>query len=278
MKLIRELPPTRTYEQALRHFHTEKEIADSLKKADREQRRRIYATMYDELFRKVPDHPRLTHRVDEDQVGKVNAARLALVRDFIDPSTTFVEFACGDCRFAMEVAKHVRRVRGIDISDQRAPGIESPDNFDLIIYDGYRLEGFEPGSADLVFSDQLIEHLHPEDVKHHFELVLKMLKPGGKYVFVTPHAFNGPHDISFFFARQPHGFHLKEWTYAEIRPVLTNLGYSRVGALWRARGIQLKLPFPCFSGSERLLGLLPWKARYTISRLLFPSVCIVAEK
>lgn len=31
-------------------------------------------------------------------------------------------------------------------------------------------------SADAVFSDQLIEHLHPEDIKFHLEMVRKILK------------------------------------------------------------------------------------------------------
>lgn len=62
MKLKHPPPPGRTEEQLRNHYLVEKSIAERLKRANREERKRIYREMYDELFRKVPDHPRLTRR------------------------------------------------------------------------------------------------------------------------------------------------------------------------------------------------------------------------
>ena len=53
-----------------------------------------------------------------------------------------------------------------------------PNNLKLTIYDGYNLE-LQESSVDVVFSDQLIEHLDPEDVRLHFALVKRILKPQG---------------------------------------------------------------------------------------------------
>lgn len=109
-----------------------------------------------------------------------NEQKLVLVRRFLGPTKVFAEFGPGDCRFAMEVARRVKQVYGIDISDQRDPAAETPGNFRMIVYDGYRLDGISPGTVDVVFSDQLVEHFHPEDTKLHFELAYSLLRPGGK--------------------------------------------------------------------------------------------------
>lgn len=60
MELLRPLPPHRTRKQVENHYLVEKAIAERLKAASREERRLIYSTTYDELFARVPDHPRLT--------------------------------------------------------------------------------------------------------------------------------------------------------------------------------------------------------------------------
>src|SRR6266511_2835190 len=156
MRLLKSPPPNRTFEQIKNHYLVEKAIAERLKSSSREERKLIYATMYNDLFRQVPDHPRLTQRNDEQLTRIANETKLALVREFLNPSSVFVEFASGDCRFAMEVAKHVTTVYAIDISDQRGQSNEIPGNFTLIIYDGYHLEEIEGGSVDIMFSYNLI--------------------------------------------------------------------------------------------------------------------------
>ena len=118
----------------------EKAIAERLKQSNREERKQIYATMYDELFHQVPDHPRLTQRENEKLTLRANTSKLFILRKFIDKSTILVEFAPGDCKFAMEVANYVKRVYAIDISDQRNPNDIFPANFKLIFYDGSSLE------------------------------------------------------------------------------------------------------------------------------------------
>ena len=278
MKPLRPLPPNRTLEQLQNHYVVEKGIADRLRNANREERKLIYATMYDELFAKVPDHPRLALRESEQGVKKANNSKMMLVGEFLHPSTVFVEFAPGDCRFAMEVAKQVRTVYAVDISDQRGDVHMSPKNLNLIIYDGYDLDQIPENSVDVVFSDQFLEHLHPEDTRLHLELVYHILKPGGKYVFRTPHAFNGPHDVSRYFSKHPEGFHMKEWTYNEFKSVLKSVNFSRLFGIWKVRRFHTKMPYLYFQIAEHLIGWLPARLKLALSKALVPSICIVAVK
>ncbi|NJO88112.1 MAG: class I SAM-dependent methyltransferase [Chloroflexia bacterium] len=99
----------------------------------------------------------------------------------------------------------------------------------LVIYDGYQLN-HPLNSVDLIYSNQLIEHFHPDETKDHFRLVFSLLKPSGAYVFKTPHRFSGPWDVSRYFSNTPKGFHLKEWTYTELIQLAKNTGFKRVTA------------------------------------------------
>ncbi len=278
MKLRRPLPPHRSLEQVYNHYLVEKAIADRLRMADREERRRIFTTMYDEVFGRVPDHPRLAQREDAQSTLKANLRKFATLRGCLNASTVFAEFAPGDCKFAHAVAARVQRACGVDISDQRNPHDPAPNNFRLILFDGYTLPGIEANSIDVAFSYQLVEHLHPEDTRLHFEHVYHVLKPGGMYVFDTPHAYSGPHDVSQYFSDTPQGFHLKEWTYIELNRLLEDLKYSEIRRHWFARGMRIAMPKLYFEMCERMLGRLPARFRRRVSRYAVPSIMCVLVK
>jgi SAM-dependent methyltransferase len=268
-KLRRPLPSGRSYAQVLHHYRVEKEIADRLKRADREGRKKIYAAMYAELFARVPDHPRLSGVSDPHSLAAHNRKKLALIDRFVNPETVFVEFAPGDCTFAYLVCGRARAVIGVDISDQSAKAIAVPDNFAFHVYDGFHLD-LADGCADVVFSDQFIEHLHPDDADLHFQLVFKLLKPGGSYIFRTPHAFHGPFDVSAYFSDVPEGFHLKEWTYAELRARFRALAFSSWRGGLKRRGRYHDLPVGLFAGYEKIIDRLPHRARRIAARALLP--------
>jgi SAM-dependent methyltransferase len=276
MKLRKPLPSGRTYSQVEHHYLVEKGLADGLKQSDREQRKRIYATMYDELFRQVPDHPRLTRRATEIDTQRVIRSNVTFIRRFLTPSTVLVEFAPGHCKFLMALAPRVKRVCGVDLSDQRDPNDDPPNNLELVIYDGYTVEGIAAGSADVAFSNQLIEHIHPDDIRLHFEQVRRLLKDGGRYVLCTPHALLGPHDVSQYFSDVPQGFHLKEWTYSELVPEIRAAGFSRVCAYWYVRQLAVQMPFLYFVACETMARRLQGQCVRRVLKYLVPSIWVVA--
>lgn len=215
----------RSVDQITAHYAIERELADRLRRSNRAERSALFRTLYDELFARVPAHARLVRREDPAQTAREIAARFRLLQPWLPGVRTFLEFAPGDCRLAWHVCQHVPQVIAADISDQTG-GAPRPANFQLLVYNGYDL-ALPDNSVDLAFSYQFIEHLHPEDVSLHFALAHRLLRPGGTYVFATPHRFSGPHDISRFFTDEPSGFHLKEWTYGELAAVARAAGFSR---------------------------------------------------
>jgi SAM-dependent methyltransferase len=249
-----------------------------LKAASQEERSLIFSTMYDQLFAAVPDHPRLTRRASPEETASFNAGKYAALRRWLKRTDVVVEFAPGDCEFALELAHHASRVIGVDISDQRQRDRNWPGNFELVVYDGYRLPTVPSGSIDVIFSDQLLEHLHPNDVHSHLCLCFDLLKPGGRYVLRTPHAGSGPWDVSRYFCDEPQGFHLKEWTYREIRTALQHAGFDQVRVAWNARRICLPVPFVYVVAVEWLSSILPKSMCRRILRPLIPTLHCVAIK
>lgn len=277
MQLRKPLPSNRSYDQVFNHYQVEKRLAYKLKQADRRARTEIYSTMYDELFSKVPDHPRLTKRNDEAESRKKVGHRLAFIKRFLKKDEVFVEFASGDGRLLKEAAQHCGQAIGVDISDQRDSNEHFPDNVDVIVYDGYDLSSIPNDSVDFIFSDQLIEHLHEEDVELHFETIKRILKKGGAYAFRTPHAFCGPHDVSQYFSDSPECFHLKEWKFKDVKAI-ERIGFTRVKYYWSAKNIHVRMPRLYFMALESLLSNINSYKMRNIVQLFLPSVTCVLIK
>jgi SAM-dependent methyltransferase len=271
------LRPKRSLEQLRNHYTVEKELAAKLRNAPRSERPLIYATMYDELFRRVPDHSRLLKREDPVAAQRQIRRLLRLVRPVLTPSTTFLECGAGDCRFAFAVCRHVRHVYAVDIAEQIGTVAAIPDNFTFIKYDGYHLT-LPDSSVDVAFSHQLIEHLHPEDTQLHFQLIARILKIGGHYLFTTPHKLSGPADISRYFSDTADGFHLKEWTYQELMRLLQETGYAKWTIYRFLKGRPVRVPNRLAIFLEQAVGTLPRPSGRKISKMLFPTIIMHVTK
>jgi len=272
--LKKSLPPGRSYDQVLNHYLVERRLANQLLASSREGRSEVFGRMYDELFDRVPDHPRLARRASEEQTSRSNRSKWSFLKRHIKPSSRVLEFGPGDCRFSLEMTQQVRKVYAVDISAQYDKRAQFPDNFELIIYDGYDLDEVGDGAVDVAFSDQLLEHLHPDVVPEHLALALSKLAPGGVYVIRTPHRFTGPHDVSQYFSDTPDGFHLKEWTFCELNALASEIGYSKVRCYWAAKGFIIRIPYLFYSVLEPILNLLPQKIQRAVAKLPLPSLCI----
>ncbi len=266
----------RTIDRLRHHFQVERELADRLRRSTREERTRLFCTLYGELFERVPDHPRVVRREDPEASQRAVRSQFALIEGLLQGVHSFLEIAPGDCRLSFEVAQHVPKVIGVDISDQSGSVPERPANFELVVYDGYTL-GIPEKSVDLAFSYQFLEHLHPDDVLLHFQMIKRVLKPGGAYVFATPHRFSGPHDISAHFSDVPQGFHLKEWTYREMAQVIEQAGFSQWFTYRFGRPRQARAWNAAVLAVESLVGALPRSLQKNVSRRLFQGVTMLAR-
>lgn len=267
----------RTPDRLRHHFEVEKELATKLRSSTRSERLQLFETLYAELFERVPDHPRLVRRETPEQSRIKVEGQLRLLRPFLRRESTLLEIAPGDCRLAYAAGSLCEKVIGADISDQQSAGAEAPANFLLKVYDGYEID-LSDGIADVAFSYQFLEHLHPDDVEPHLRLVHRLLKPGGKYVIDTPHRFSGPHDISRFFGDDLVCFHFQEWTFRSLEQAMKAAGFTGVRVFRGGKYRSSRMLADINRLAEDTVGLLPPGLRKAISCRFYQSVTLVAER
>ena len=260
---------TRTIQQLREHYEIEKELASKLRNASKEERRALYSSLYDELFQRVPHHPQLTQKSLPDRRYEAISSRVRMLKRFLDKNSTFLEIGPGDCFLSFEVAKLVRQVYAVDVSTEITKSLTTPDNFHLVISDGCSIP-VPANSIAVAYSDQLMEHLHPEDALDQLHHIFTALTPAGIYLCITPNRLNGPHDISMYFDEVATGFHLHEYTITELSDLFKKVGFSKVRVYIWKRGLFLMLPVFPFRLLEQMLCAFP----RTLARRLLRSKII----
>ena len=256
---------SRTIERIAAHYEIEKELANRLRGASREERRHLYASVYDEMYQRVTDHPQLTRKTSPEQSERVIAAHVKFLRPFLADDTTFLEIGPGDCALSFAVAKLVKQVYAVDVSDEITKSATQPANFSCILSDGTSIP-VPAGSVNVAFSNQLMEHLHPEDAEDQLRNVFEALAPGGVYICATPNRLSGPHDVSRYFDDVATGFHLKEYTTGELSGLFKEVGFSRIRVFVGARGNFVRFPRIFIWLCEVVLRRLPSAPRRFIAR------------
>lgn len=250
------MPAGRRPEDVRKHYEVERELADRLRASTPAERRHLYTSVYDELYRRVPEHPQLTRKRD-DKATAAEVGRLlpALLR-FADAGSTFLEIGPGDCSLSLAMAGRVARCYGVDVSTEITSRPGWPPNFELVISDGSSIP-VPPATVDLAYSNQLMEHLHPDDARLQLSNIHQALRPGGRYVCRTPSRLSGPHDVSAHFDEVATGFHLREYTNGELAQMFREAGFRAVEAFCIVRGDYRRLSLAGLRAAESLLEALP---------------------
>jgi SAM-dependent methyltransferase len=258
------------------HYEIEKELADRLRHARRDERAELYGKAYDELFQRVPAHPQLTRKVDESSRAAAVVERLALLRRFLNDSSVFLEIGAGDCALSQRVAGLVKKSIALDVSREILDRASYP-NMEVVLSDGCSVP-VVAGSVTIAYSYQVIEHIHPDDSMEQLRNIYRALAPGGRYLCVTPNRLNGPHDISRYFDQVASGLHLKEYTLAELDDLFRSVGFSETEAYVGFSHHYARVPVALLKTFEGLLGLFPYPLRYWLGtrrglqNLLFVSL------
>jgi ubiquinone/menaquinone biosynthesis C-methylase UbiE len=273
-----------TIEQIKDHYEIEKELASRLRNSTREERQQLYTSVYDELFKRVPYHPQLTQKLSTEDSARFVGLSMRFLRRFLNPNSIFLEVGPGDCSLSLEVAKHVRKVYAVDVSNEITKGLNFPQNFELVISDGVSIPVAE-NSINIVYSDQLMEHLHPDDAIDQLQNIYKVLIPGGLYICSTPNQLSGPHDVSMCFDEVATGFHLKEYLVNELYNLFRQAGFSKVSLYKSYKQISVKIPLLpitvfMLKRCEEIISRLPFPLRRKIANLLilFRGMTVVGTK
>ena len=258
----------RTPEQIREHYEVEKELANRLRHASREARTHLYAEVYNELYQRVPHHSQLLRKADEAARANEVAKQMKILKPCLRPETIFLEIGAGDCGVSFKVAEYVHHVYAIDVAVEITRRTDQPANIDVILSDGRSIP-VPAGSVTVAYSNQLMEHLHPDDALEQLQNIAHALAPGGLYLCQTPNAYLGPSDISRYFDDVATGLHLKEYTTSELIILFRTAGFSKCfvyPGTHKGKGFFLRLPTAPVVWIEHLVAKVPPAPRKRLLR------------
>lgn len=241
-------------------YKIEVEQADKLRRATAAERKLLYSSVYEEYFRKLPFHPQLT--IKQNETAKQNRVEYQLrqILPVIKGKEKFMEIGAGDCSLSIAASNHCREVYALEVSNEIADNSRFPPNVKLILFDGFNIP-LEDNTVDVAYSNQLMEHLHPDDAEEQLKNIYRVLRKSGTYICITPNRLSGPHDISRFFTDTPVGFHLREYSAGELRALFIRVDFARVIAYIIIKSRKIELPFWLVTLVEQIASVLPQRLK-----------------
>jgi SAM-dependent methyltransferase len=256
----------RTAERLAAHFQLESHLARQLRDSSKSERTRLYSSLYNELFDGVADHPQ--HNPNRDVRNQRIARQAEFLLGRLDAISCYVELGCGDAALTKRIAPDVGAAIGVDVTDALIGVGPHPPGFRFLKTEGTNLD-LPDASVDLVYSNQLMEHLHPDDADDQLREIVRILKSGGKYICTTPNRLTGPHDISRYFSYQPLGFHLREYDHGALDRIFRDAGFRSVSPIVFLKGRVLAPPMGAVKVAEGMMSLLPDAVRARLSASRF---------
>lgn len=243
------------------HYELERRLSDRLRHSTPAERQHLYTEAYDAIYSQVPYLLPQQIQTSHEKM----ASDLKLLSPYLNKKTVFLEVGPGNCLLSFAVAPRVAKVFAVDVSAEVTKHATAPANFQLVLSNGSDIP-VPDGSIDFVFSNQLMEHLHPDDALAQLNNISRALKPGGMYLCRTPNKLSGPHDISRYFDDTATGFHLREYTITELVALFRQSGFKRFRLIIGAHGFFLRTS--CIPGIwlEKILSSLPRRWQRPIAR------------
>ncbi len=199
-----------------------------LNEKDFDKRMQLYDEFYSQL---IPIYGRDTSSIDginlKDKYVKLFSKELE--------NASVIDYGSGQGHMLQSIDKQLKTksLTGIDVvipedlkSHKRIRFIES----NIINHE------FEE-QFDVAFSDNVLEHLVPQDAQIHLENIFKNLNPTGKLIIIMPNKLFGPWDVTrikdFSQSGQlaAQGGHVNESTHTEMARQLKRIGFKEVSTI-----------------------------------------------
>jgi 2-polyprenyl-3-methyl-5-hydroxy-6-metoxy-1,4-benzoquinol methylase len=203
-----------------RERELEETIAQSILSSQRDKRESAYCKGYEEL------HKFLLSISNGKYLYQKNLQRAiwrqSFVQRIIGENQRVLEVGCGEGILSIALAKSGNRATGTDISDccilmSNINKVKfAVTNVIFLKMNATKLR-FCSNTFDWVISKDLIEHLHPNDVKRHLREATRVLRSKGKYLLITPNARNGIHAGLT---------HIREYTFEDLEALFTEAGFG----------------------------------------------------
>lgn len=145
-----------------------------------------------------------------------------------------IGYGCG--ALLAEVAAAGYEVAGIEVSSSmraQALQINPREAHEQLLLGDFLEQDMRPltGQFDLVYWNDVFEHIPPDEIRDYLAHVSSLIRPGGTLLTITPNWHERPSDVTSDFCppRTPaRGLHLKEYSLGEVTSLLREAGFSRI--------------------------------------------------
>lgn len=213
-------------EEAVRHAQLEGELTDAVLATTPDNRATAFENAYSRLYAELP-------WMNSSEAAN-NPLDLRAWKMLIGRGKTILEIGSGRGQLIRYLGAKGNVCHATEITRERGEKfVESEAGVQWLVSDGVNLSRFaQENFYDVVISDQVFEHLHPEDHVTHLAEARKLLKDGGRYILRAPHRATGPHDISAVFGFDRAVFlHLCEPDYGLMERLTRAAGFRTTRAV-----------------------------------------------
>lgn len=193
-----------------------------------ENRLKLYNQLYAKVIPIYNRDPNLAYGYNQkDKYVKLFSRELQ--------GANIIDFGCGSGNMLKSISRQLetKSLTGIDtVISKELRAHQSIEFIEANIIDYYFEKVF-----DVAFSDNVMEHLVPEDCQRHINSIFKALSDGGKLIIIMPNRLFGPWDITrikdFSQSGQTdaEGGHVNESTHTEMTERLKIAGFRKVSTI-----------------------------------------------
>lgn len=222
-------------------YKIEKKFHEKILNEDDPQKRKA---LYQEVYHKV--HP-IYEKGRFRKIEGSTADRKVMVFKKELQGKSIIDLGCGKGEFLRSIATNIehKELVGVDID---AP--ELALNHQNIRFISADIIDFNfDKKFDIVFSDNVFEHIALPDIPSHITSIKKVMNYEGKLIIIMPNRLFGPHDVtriidcSYSNKISAQGTHLNESTYSEMITILKKSGFKHFKVI---------VPFPYLIGKLRI--------------------------
>lgn len=215
------IPP----EKLVEAFEIEKDFhIQILNETSFQRRQEMYQRVYDAVH-----HIYGTSSIDISQGPNPMDRLVRFFRRELE-GKSILDVGCGTGHFLASVAKQLnhKQLVGLDVS---IPSLSERHTQIQFICESI-VDFKTDRQFDVVFSNQVLEHIAPADMSMHLSSVRRALMNGGLFIVILPNRLFGPSDITRIidFSNtgriMAQGTHLNESTYGDLIPVLESHGFG----------------------------------------------------
>lgn len=185
----------------------------------------------DEVYTKAFELYGSVFNINLDATSSPKDPLVAMLRPELE-GKSIIDVGCGTGDFLLSCARNIPhgKLLGLDVFAKDMDVADRQLRFQRS--DVVRFTVDQP--FDTVVTDNVYEHIAPQDVADHLTSINRALKPGGTVVILTPHRAFGPWDVTRIVDNSycgwvpARGTHINKSTYSELSEKLRAHGFTNL--------------------------------------------------